>query len=80
MSFFFVDSTVEPRRTIFDLDAFVDKLCDVFVAMQGKKSDEKDYCAIYHKNIVLENYVGIGSLLHNRNALGFFKVRGKFSF
>lgn len=78
--YFHKDGTVEPRRNIFDLDTFVDKLCDVFVAMQVKKSDEKDYCAIYHKNIVLENYVGIGSLLHNRNALGFFKVRGKFSF
>jgi hypothetical protein len=37
-------------------------------------------CNIEHKPIVLENYVGIGSLIHNRNALGFFKVRGKFSF
>ncbi|XP_071446487.1 tumor protein p63-regulated gene 1-like protein isoform X1 [Hetaerina americana] len=30
--------------------------------------------------IVLQSYVGLGSLIHNRNGLGFFKVRGKFSF
>lgn len=35
---------------------------------------------IDHQPIVLQNYVGIGSLIHNRNALGFFKIRGKFSF
>jgi hypothetical protein len=38
------------------------------------------FCNIEHKPIVLENYIGIGSLIHNRNSLGFFKVRGKFSF
>jgi hypothetical protein len=38
------------------------------------------HCNIEHKPIVLDNYVGIGSVIHNRNALGFFKVRGKFSF
>ncbi|PSN44647.1 hypothetical protein C0J52_07725 [Blattella germanica] len=37
-------------------------------------------CKVEHKPIILENYVGLGSLIHNRNALGFFKVRGKFSF
>ncbi|KAK9885982.1 hypothetical protein WA026_014768 [Henosepilachna vigintioctopunctata] len=78
--YFHKDCSVEPRKNIFDLDLFVDKLCDVFVALQASKSSEKDHCAIYHKNIVLENYVGLGSLVHNRNALGFFKVRGKFSF
>ncbi|GLV44762.1 hypothetical protein CBL_11629 [Carabus blaptoides fortunei] len=37
-------------------------------------------CVVQHKRIVLQTYVGLGSLIHNRNALGFFKVRGKFSF
>ncbi|XP_063221076.1 tumor protein p63-regulated gene 1-like protein isoform X2 [Bacillus rossius redtenbacheri] len=37
-------------------------------------------CRIEHRPVVLENYLGLGSLVHNRNELGFFKVRGKFSF
>lgn len=78
--YFHKDSTVEGRKAFFDLDIFIDKLCDIFAAMQARKTSEKDCCAIYHKNIILENYVGVGSLIHNRNALGFFKVRGKFSF
>lgn len=39
-----------------------------------------DNCQIVANSIVLENYVGLGALLHNRNALGFFKIRGKVSF
>ena len=30
--------------------------------------------------IIIENYIGIGSLVHNRTGLGFFKIRGKVSF
>lgn len=30
--------------------------------------------------ILLENYLGLTSVIYNRNALGFYKVRGKFSF
>lgn len=37
-------------------------------------------CNIVSNSIVLENYVGLGALLHNRNSLGFFKIRGKVSF
>ncbi|XP_034248801.1 tumor protein p63-regulated gene 1-like protein isoform X1 [Thrips palmi] len=35
---------------------------------------------IQHKPILLHNYLSLGSLIHNRNSLGFFKVRGRFSF
>ncbi|XP_033327486.1 tumor protein p63-regulated gene 1-like protein isoform X1 [Megalopta genalis] len=31
-------------------------------------------------SIVIENYFGLGALVHNRNGLGFFKIRGKVSF
>ncbi|XP_015598646.1 tumor protein p63-regulated gene 1-like protein isoform X2 [Cephus cinctus] len=31
-------------------------------------------------SIILENYLGLGALFHNRNSLGFFKIRGKVSF
>ncbi|XP_047345670.1 tumor protein p63-regulated gene 1-like protein isoform X1 [Vespa velutina] len=37
-------------------------------------------CNMVTGSIIVENYCGIGALVHNRNALGFFKVRGKVSF
>nr|XP_018917449.1 PREDICTED: tumor protein p63-regulated gene 1-like protein isoform X2 [Bemisia tabaci] len=37
-------------------------------------------CNIQHKPILLENYIGLTSLIHNKCSLGFFKIRGKFSF
>ncbi|XP_053983817.1 tumor protein p63-regulated gene 1-like protein isoform X1 [Hylaeus volcanicus] len=37
-------------------------------------------CAIRTGSIIIENYFGLGALVHNRNALGFFKIRGKVSF
>ncbi|XP_058797466.1 tumor protein p63-regulated gene 1-like protein [Phymastichus coffea] len=37
-------------------------------------------CEKLENPIIIENYVGIGSLVHNRTGLGFFKIRGKVSF
>lgn len=37
-------------------------------------------CNCINASIIIENYCGIGALVHNRNALGFFKIRGKVSF
>ena len=37
-------------------------------------------CNIRTGSIIIENYFGLGALLHNRNGLGFFKIRGKVSF
>ncbi|GAB0091291.1 Tumor protein p63-regulated gene 1-like [Sergentomyia squamirostris] len=37
-------------------------------------------CQMVEEPIVLENYLGFGAVVHNKNNLGFFKVRGKFSF
>ena len=37
-------------------------------------------CSISQVPIVIENYLGIASLLHNATELGFFKLRGKVSF
>ncbi|XP_031788137.1 tumor protein p63-regulated gene 1-like protein isoform X2 [Nasonia vitripennis] len=37
-------------------------------------------CQKIENPIIIENYVGIGSLVHNRTGLGFFKIRGKVSF
>ncbi|XP_006564580.2 tumor protein p63-regulated gene 1-like protein isoform X2 [Apis mellifera] len=37
-------------------------------------------CSIKNGLIIIENYFGVGALVHNRNNLGFFKIRGKVSF
>ncbi|XP_066595266.1 tumor protein p63-regulated gene 1 protein-like [Prorops nasuta] len=37
-------------------------------------------CNITTGAIILENYCGVGALFHNKNSLGFFKIRGKISF
>ncbi|XP_032686775.1 tumor protein p63-regulated gene 1-like protein isoform X4 [Odontomachus brunneus] len=37
-------------------------------------------CNVINMPIIIENYCGVGALVHNRNGLGFFKIRGKVSF
>lgn len=37
-------------------------------------------CKLEEAPIVLENYVNVSAMVHNKNNFGFFKVRGKFSF
>ncbi|XP_016922441.1 tumor protein p63-regulated gene 1-like protein isoform X1 [Apis cerana] len=37
-------------------------------------------CSVRNGLIIIENYFGVGALVHNRNNLGFFKIRGKVSF
>ncbi|XP_029047103.1 tumor protein p63-regulated gene 1-like protein isoform X3 [Osmia bicornis bicornis] len=52
--------------------------------VEGLRSTIKDLlpseCNIRSGLIIIENYIGVGALVHNRNALGFFKIRGKVSF
>jgi hypothetical protein len=64
---------------MYDIDDFIQNLIPAVEKVQTINS-AAPHCNIEHKPIVLENYVGIGSVIHNRNALGFFKVRGRFSF
>ncbi|XP_076652330.1 tumor protein p63-regulated gene 1-like protein isoform X2 [Halictus rubicundus] len=37
-------------------------------------------CNVKTASIIIENYFGLGALVHNKNELGFFKIRGKVSF
>ncbi|CAK9826694.1 Tumor protein p63-regulated gene 1 protein [Anthophora retusa] len=37
-------------------------------------------CSVKSGLIIIENYFGVGALVHNRHGLGFFKIRGKVSF
>ncbi|KAL7644615.1 UNVERIFIED_CONTAM: hypothetical protein RMT77_004154 [Armadillidium vulgare] len=41
------------------------------------RPDSASKCDILNNSIVIENYIGIASLLHNASELGFFKLRGK---
>ncbi|KAK3909380.1 Tumor protein p63-regulated gene 1-like protein [Frankliniella fusca] len=50
----------------------------LLTAMENLQKSTKTL--VQHKPILLHNYLSLGSLIHNRNSLGFFKVRGRFSF
>ncbi|XP_012530453.1 tumor protein p63-regulated gene 1-like protein isoform X2 [Monomorium pharaonis] len=67
--FWYKDGT-EIVKTRFDIEAFDTML----------KSLLPRECNIVNMPIIIENYCGLGALVHNRNGLGFFKVRGKVSF
>lgn len=71
----YVSEGNEKERSTFNVDDFAYHL-----VLAVEKAKPTVPCSVEHKPILLENYVGIGSLIHNKNALGFFKVRGKFSF
>ncbi|KAI5641724.1 inositol phosphatase domain-containing protein [Phthorimaea operculella] len=65
----------EPEeRATFDMEIFAQKLQRAIEAMPSSA------CCIHHSPIVIQSYVGVTSLLHNKTSMGFFKVRGKFSF
>ncbi|XP_038215686.1 tumor protein p63-regulated gene 1-like protein isoform X1 [Zerene cesonia] len=67
------DGGAEERST-YDMETFAQKLQR---AIEGMPSSS---CCIHHSPIVIQSYLGITSLLHNKTSMGFFKVRGKFSF
>ncbi|XP_060529641.1 tumor protein p63-regulated gene 1 protein-like isoform X2 [Cylas formicarius] len=73
--YFHKDCTDENLRKLYDSEFFTDELCRTMIILN--KTNEN---RILHSNILLESYVGLGAIIHNRNDLGFFKVRGKFSF
>ncbi|KAF5306186.1 hypothetical protein FQR65_LT07462 [Abscondita terminalis] len=70
---FHKECTSDDKRKVYNLDEFSENLFSALNHIGGS-------FIIQHKDIMMENYIGIGSLIHNRNGLGFFKVRGRFSF
>ncbi|XP_072943850.1 tumor protein p63-regulated gene 1-like protein isoform X2 [Epargyreus clarus] len=62
------------ERSMYDMETFAQKLQRAVEAMPSSA------CCIHHSPIVIQSYVGVTSLLHNKTSMGFFKVRGKFSF
>ncbi|XP_012545680.1 tumor protein p63-regulated gene 1-like protein isoform X4 [Bombyx mandarina] len=67
------DGGVEERAT-YDMETFAQKLQRAIEIMPSSS------CCIHHSPIVIQSYVGLTSMLHNKTSMGFFKVRGKFSF
>ncbi|XP_019773224.1 tumor protein p63-regulated gene 1 protein isoform X3 [Dendroctonus ponderosae] len=74
--YFHKGCTDESLRKTYDLDYFVETFCKTCMEMGIKNYESR----ILHSHILLQNYVGFGAIIHNRHDLGFFKVRGKFSF
>ncbi|KAK7865901.1 hypothetical protein R5R35_005621 [Gryllus longicercus] len=68
-------------KPMYDVEDFSRTLVLAVESIQKKENNfAVARCRVEHKPIILQNYIGLSSLIHNRNALGFFKVRGKFSF
>ncbi|XP_014252842.1 tumor protein p63-regulated gene 1-like protein [Cimex lectularius] len=62
-------------RDMYNVEVFTDHLTKVL-----DEKIKKSQCFVESNPIILENYIGLGALIHNRNSLGFFKLRGKISF
>ncbi|KAF5292579.1 hypothetical protein FQA39_LY13912 [Lamprigera yunnana] len=71
--YFHKECTNDNQKKVYCVAEFIDSM------LPSLNNDGANYL-IHHKDILMENYIGIGSLIHNRNGLGFFKVRGRFSF
>lgn len=67
---FWYKAGTEIVKTRFDIEAF-------HTTLKTLLSPE---CNVVNMPIIIENYCGLGALVHNRNGLGFFKIRGKVSF
>lgn len=76
----FLDCVDEKLRSLYCVETFVEKLCKTIAELPKTEGPNYLPCTVQEKDIILQCYVGIGSVIYNRNALGFFKVRGKFSF
>ncbi|XP_063989850.1 tumor protein p63-regulated gene 1-like protein [Diachasmimorpha longicaudata] len=53
---------------------------DVDALQSALTTTLSDSCSFVSQPLIVENYLGLGAIIHNRNSLGFFKVRGKVSF
>lgn len=70
-----VDCKTEKPTISYDVETLSQQLPKPMESL-GKLSKD----IVQQKPILLHNYLSLGSLIHNRNSLGFFKVRGRFSF
>ncbi|XP_077290784.1 tumor protein p63-regulated gene 1-like protein isoform X1 [Arctopsyche grandis] len=63
----------ESAKEMYNVDSFSEKLVNTVEQLNSN-------CKVHNASIVLQNYVGLTSLMHNKTSLGFFKVRGNFSY
>ncbi|KAK0175673.1 hypothetical protein PV327_009405 [Microctonus hyperodae] len=61
---------INEERSRFDVNGLHSALVSII----------SETCMFVKHPLIIENYLGLGALLHNRTSLGFFKVRGKISF
>ncbi|KAL5276732.1 hypothetical protein ACFFRR_002139 [Megaselia abdita] len=73
-----VPEDFEKNRTMYSVDSFNSALKDIFSNSNPESINFN--CDFKEGPILMENYIGIGAVIHNKNNFGFFKVRGKFSF
>lgn len=62
------------ERATYDMETFANQL------QRAIESLPLSQCCIHRSPIVIQSYVGVASMVHNKASMGFFKVRGKFSF
>ena len=67
------------ENNTYDVKDFSKQMSLLLESLQDRP-DVANVCAIERSPILIENYIGIASLLHNATELGFFKLRGKVSF
>ncbi|KAK4302340.1 hypothetical protein Pmani_025558 [Petrolisthes manimaculis] len=67
------------ENSIYDAKTLSKEL-KLAVEVVQERPDSSATCSVTQEPIIIENYVGIASLLHNATELGFFKLRGKVSF
>lgn len=72
---FVIDNPLSVSENSYEVDDFSKHIIDAM-----KKLDENQNCQMQFRPIIIENYAGVMSAFHNISNLGFFKVRGKFSF
>lgn len=73
----------ESDRFLFNVESFSSELSRLVgqqVSRSRPTSTHPTGCVVQHKDIVVENYVGLLSVLFNTAQMGFFKERGRISF
>ncbi|XP_037085905.1 tumor protein p63-regulated gene 1-like protein [Pollicipes pollicipes] len=77
----FWDRSEEPGHQWerYSVQAFSRPLLEL-VGREQERPDTPSHCVVERAPIVISNYVGVFSLLHNATDLGFFKNRGRVSF
>lgn len=75
-----VQDEINENKLTYSVENLHRALVQVFTNENIESSNVNYNCAFEESPIVLQNYLGIGAVIHNKHNFGFFKVRGKFSF